>query len=219
MHWTGKECIYVSQAALIAFAWSAPMRDLANKAGMSDVGLKKILTANGVVTPPQGHWNRVHAGKSVAAPPIAMPRRPGETGTIKLDQRFKGLVEETRTMSVDGPFTSENIPADLFDYECQKIGRVKIPRNLDDPNSGLVKLLGKEVKRRTKADGRGWYWNEPVFDTALGQRQLRFLNELFHVLERRGHKSEVSEHDRELDIRFVKSPESCFQRRTCNSQR
>lgn len=34
-------------------------------AGLSDVGLKKLLKSHGVVTPPQGHWNRVHAGKPV----------------------------------------------------------------------------------------------------------------------------------------------------------
>ena len=31
------------------FAWSAPMRDLAARIGLSDVGLKKLLTACGVV--------------------------------------------------------------------------------------------------------------------------------------------------------------------------
>lgn len=37
------------------FAWSAPMRDLAAKVGLSDVGLKKLLRSLGVVTPAQGH--------------------------------------------------------------------------------------------------------------------------------------------------------------------
>ena len=37
-----------------AFAWSAPMRDLAAKLELSDVGLKKILTSYGIPTPPQG---------------------------------------------------------------------------------------------------------------------------------------------------------------------
>ncbi len=34
----------VALADLIAFAWSAPMRDLATRMQMSDVGLKKLLS-------------------------------------------------------------------------------------------------------------------------------------------------------------------------------
>ena len=37
---------------LYEFAWSAPMRDLAAKVGMSDVGLKKLLSNHGVPAPP-----------------------------------------------------------------------------------------------------------------------------------------------------------------------
>jgi hypothetical protein len=46
------------------FAWSAPMRELAVKVDMSDIGLKKMLASYGVVTPSQGFWNKVHAGRS-----------------------------------------------------------------------------------------------------------------------------------------------------------
>jgi len=63
--WHGQNNLYVSPDALQQFAWSAPMRDLAAKVGISDVGLKKILKAHGIVTPPSGHWNRVHAGRPV----------------------------------------------------------------------------------------------------------------------------------------------------------
>ena len=45
----------VALADLIAFAWSAPMRDLATRMQPSDVGLKKLLRAHGVSGPPQGH--------------------------------------------------------------------------------------------------------------------------------------------------------------------
>ncbi|MER9442016.1 hypothetical protein NKI79_11440 [Mesorhizobium sp. M0340] len=63
---------------LIAFAWSAPMRDLAAKLELSDVGLKKLLTRCGVATPPQGYWNKIRAGKRVPALPKAPLRRPGK---------------------------------------------------------------------------------------------------------------------------------------------
>lgn len=79
---------------VLAFAWSAPMRDLAGKIGISDVGLRKLLVTQGITLPPQGHWNRVHAGQKVGSPPKPEPRRAGESGRVRLDGRFRGLVPE-----------------------------------------------------------------------------------------------------------------------------
>ena len=62
---------------VIGFAWSAPMRDLAARVGISDVGLKKLMRSQGIPTPPQGHWNRVHAGRKVEDPPLPSARRAG----------------------------------------------------------------------------------------------------------------------------------------------
>ena len=36
---------------VIAFAWSAPMRELAAMISISDVGLKKLLRSQGIPTP------------------------------------------------------------------------------------------------------------------------------------------------------------------------
>jgi hypothetical protein len=60
---------WVLRRDLWAFAWSAPMRDLASKVGMSDVGLKKWLERLDVILPSQGYWNRVHAGQTTPDPP------------------------------------------------------------------------------------------------------------------------------------------------------
>jgi hypothetical protein len=204
MSWTDHDNIHVSHDALIAFAWSAPMRDLAAKVGISDVGLKKLLRGHGVVTPPQGHWNRVHAGKPVPDRPKAPPRQPGETGRISLDSRFRGLIEETPGLPVEGPFASAAVPEDLDDLrarELKAIGRVAAPRNLDNPHAGLVQLLRREAERREKAEAERWYFNKPVFDTPLGQRRLRLLNGLFHALGRRGHSGSVWEQNGELSAR------------------
>lgn len=62
MHRDARKHVHFSREALTAFAWSAPMRDLGSRIGLSDVGLRKSLKTDGIVTPPQGHWNRVHAG-------------------------------------------------------------------------------------------------------------------------------------------------------------
>jgi len=202
MNWYCSDDIYVSPAALISFAWSAPMRDLAAKIGISDVGLKKLLRSHGIVTPPQGHWNKVHAGKRVMSPPKAPPRRPGETGRIRLDRRFKGLVDEVPAIAVDGPFASQAVPEDLGDLRAQElkaIGRVAVPKNLDKPHPGLAKLLKREEQRREKLRLSNWHWDSPMFDTPLAQRQLKILNALFFALEKQNWTGSVSERDRALD--------------------
>lgn len=65
--------ILVLPEELIAFAWSAPMRDLAGKLDISDVGLRKQLTNYGVPVPPQGYWNKVHAGKPLPLAQVPVP--------------------------------------------------------------------------------------------------------------------------------------------------
>lgn len=195
--------ILVTPDALARFAWSAPMRDLALKVGISDVGLKKLLRGFGIPTPPQGHWNRVHAGRPVSGPPEAGPRGPGETGRIVLDRRFRSLVEESEPMPVDGPFASTTVPEDLDalrQQELKAIGHVGIPRDLTTPHVGLVRLLKKEEAKRREAVEKEWYWNKPAFDTPLGQRQLKLLNALFLALARRGHAGGAKDDNGNLAI-------------------
>lgn len=50
----------------------------------------------GIVTPPQGHWNRVRAGRSVTRPPSPPVRGPGEDGRVRLDARGWPLCFESR---------------------------------------------------------------------------------------------------------------------------
>lgn len=140
----GPNNIYVTPNVLQQFAWSAPMRDLAAKVGISDVGLKKILKAHGIVTPPQGHWNRVHAGRAVKDCPAPVERRPGQIGRIRVDGRFQGLVQEAERFPVNGPFASEAVPEDLEELRSQELkalGRVTASKDLQNPHVGLVILL------------------------------------------------------------------------------
>lgn len=172
------------------------MRELAATIGISDVGLKKLLNAQGIVTPPQGHWNRVKAGRPVPAPPKPRPRGPGGSGRIRLDTRFRGHVAEASAISEAGPFASTLVPEDLHELresELAAIGRVAMPRDLSRPPAGLARLLRKESDRRAKAAASRWSWDEAHFDTPLAQRQLRLLAGLFTALARRGYVGEASE--------------------------
>lgn len=175
---------------VIAFAWSAPMRELAGKVGISDVGLRKLLVSNGVVLPPQGHWNRVHAARTVPAPPVPRPRGPGEGGRIRLDARFRDLIPEAGAMAEEGPFKSAAVPEDLSDLreaELKAIGRVAVARDLSRAHPALGQLLKREAQLREQAARTGYFWDEPKWDGPLAQRQLRIIDALFRAMSRRGH--------------------------------
>lgn len=189
---------------VIAFAWSAPMRDLATTIGISDVGLKKLLKAHGIATPPQGHWNRVHAGRRVTAPPKPPARGPGESGRVLLDKRFRGHVPEAAPMSEEGPFASRLVPEDLGELralELKAIGRGAAPRDLSRSPNGMARLLRKEAERREKAAASRWSSDEAHFDGPLAQRQLRLYAGILLALAKRGHSGEVWEDTHALRAR------------------
>jgi hypothetical protein len=180
---------------VIAFAWSAPMRELAAKIGISDVALKKMLHRYGVATPPQGHWNRVRAGQKVPAPPTPPARRPGASGRLLIDRRFKPYVPEADPLPSAGPFTSAEVPDDfeqLREREARLIGKVTVAKDLSRYHHAFNDIMRKEARLREKAAQETWYsLYQPEFDNPVDQRQMRLLNALFCALARRGHDARV----------------------------
>ncbi|WP_340266122.1 hypothetical protein [Sphingobium mellinum] len=198
-----KDQIRVAPEKLIEFAWSAPMRDLAKKVGISDVGLRKLLTGYGIVLPPQGHWNRVHAGRRVPDPPKPDPRRPGQRQHLYLDERFADILDCEPLASPDGPFASAFVPESLDDLRemlTRKIGRVGLPRKLDPLHPGLAGILKREQELRAKAAqaDRTWGVAKPLFDNPVDQRRLRILNGLFWVLKKQGAAANAYEREAEI---------------------
>lgn len=184
------------------FAWSAPMRDLAKKVGLSDVGLKKLLKAQGASAPPQGYWNKVQAGKPVPKRPEMPERGPGQRGRFCVDARFADVIPAAGPLPSSGPFVSARVPEDLeelYRRELKAIGRVAVPRKLDRVHPGFAPILRKEQQRREKAAESRWHWDEPKFDSAVDQRRLRLFNALFMALGRRGHHASACERDGRID--------------------
>jgi hypothetical protein len=174
------------------------------KLDMSDVGLKKLLVTYGVVTPPQGHWNRVHAGRPVLERPKAQPRRPGESGRVRLDARFSKVLSPAPPLSSAGPFASAAVPEDLEELhslEMKAIGRSGVPKNLEGAHKGLRKILAQETRRRDKVANSGWPWDALKFDNPVAKRRLRLLNGIFLALAKRGHDGDAYERDGEIHAR------------------
>jgi hypothetical protein len=200
-----RQAIAIIPDSLIAFAWSAPMRELAKKVERSDVGLRKLLQGYGVPIPPQGHWNRVHAGQRVTQPPKAPTRKPGERPYWVIDTAFEPYVELAPELHPDGPFAAPGIPEDLDDLhalELAALGRVTVPRDLSSAYAWLSELLKKEERRRVKKAASPYSWTEGArFEGAMNVRRLRLLNGLMLALSRRGHGGIVHEtYDRRLEI-------------------
>lgn len=179
----------VALADLIAFAWSAPMRELAARMQLSDVGLKKLLRSHGVSGPPQGHWNRVHAGRSVSGPPAAPARRPGQRSFIHVDGRFANLPEAPLPSSA-GPFASAKVPEDLEKLRAQElkmVGRPASATKITVPHPAIRTLLAGDEKERTKAAETRWHTAVILYDSPFEKRRLRILNAVFLTLSRMGY--------------------------------
>lgn len=173
---------------VIAFAWSEPMRDLATKFGVSDVALRKMLRKYGVTLPQQGHWNRVHAGRTVPAPPPPPARSPGQNGRMLIDPKFEPFIPKAAPIPSSGPFASAEVPEDLEELrerETKLLGKVTVSKDLSRHHPALSSIMRSEQRLREKAVESRWY--EPEFENPVSQRQLRLLNALFLALAKRGH--------------------------------
>jgi hypothetical protein len=206
MNWYNSSYRRVLLDDLIAFAWSAPMRDLAKQLDISDVGLRKQLRGYGVTLPPQGHWNRVHAGQKVPSPPKAPPRMPGQTGRVLIEGRLCDLIGEAPPFPIEGPFASSRVPEDLAELREQErkaIGRIAAPRSFADVHQpGVSHILQAEEKRRRKAAESRWHHDPPRFFGPFYQRQLRLFCGLFRGLEQRGHSGHVDDNNGQLQARL-----------------
>lgn len=192
---------------VFAFAWSAPMRDLAVKVSMSDVGLRKLLSGHGISSPPQGHWNRVHAGRRVVDPPKPAPRQAGERLHVRLDQRFAQFIAAAPELDPNGPFASKLVPEDLEELRAQILKatkRITVPRTIERPHRGLAALSNNEANRRAKALASPYPWSSGArFDDAFNQRRLRIANALLFALEANGGGGWVRGGENDLDFSFT----------------
>ena len=83
----------MTRAELYELVWSEPMRAIAPRFGISDVGLRKVCLRADIPVPKAGYWAKVHHGKRVE-------RRPKLPGS-KFPSDAKVCVVESRLRSVD----------------------------------------------------------------------------------------------------------------------
>ena len=76
----------LTRPELYDLVWSTPMRVLAPKFGLSDVGLAKICKKNDIPRPPVGYWAKVEHGKKVRRPKLP-PVTDGAVDSVILEPK------------------------------------------------------------------------------------------------------------------------------------
>lgn len=158
--------------------WSGPMRDVAKKLGLSDNGLRKHCVKAFVPLPPQGHWNKVHAGQRVKTIPLSA-RPPGVSDTVSIGQ-WDYRLHERRLMELEPvpPIFDEPIEA-LRERIARNLGVVADSKSLSPPHAAFRRQVEDEARRAAQSS-----WHTSIFDYPLEKRRLRILRGLFYGLSR-----------------------------------
>src|SRR4051812_9545473 len=77
-----RKTVVFEREALYKEVWSEPVRTVATRYELSDVGLRKICQRLGVPLPPLGYWARVAAGKQPRVTALS-PKHDGQTRYVR----------------------------------------------------------------------------------------------------------------------------------------
>lgn len=164
------------------------MRTVAERFGISDVGLKKHCVAAGIPVPERGYWAKLAAGKRVEAQALP-PRDPGASEYVTFGgDRWSWNSDPEARLAEPVP-DAPNFPEPLESVRKRaerRLGKVKSVRDLASPHGGLRKLLEKDARRAQKFAASGWEWDRPLFTGAFERRRLAILNSLAIGLSRAG---------------------------------
>lgn len=190
--------------------WSKPMRDAAAENSISDVGLVKVCRAAGIPTPPQGHWNKLRAGKRTVQ--MELPLRPpgvsdevtfGGGNCYSSGYRSQPEGEEEEPLPIP-PVFDEELPAVLSRIR-RDLGCVSLPKTLASPHLLIGRLLEADEARRQEqlASSYPSPWDNPKFDSPFERRRLKALNAIFVALSHDGYKPSIGDKDaRDVGVRI-----------------
>jgi len=179
---------------LYNLVWSEPMRDIAARFEISDVGLAKACRNASIPVPPRGYWNKKKAGHRVA--PFALPpREPGHIDEVTIGQDRYWHRHEPIDESEPEP------PVPVFDESIESVrarvekrtSAVRVSSSFELAHPDIRKLLDKDERKREKQRNStyNWAWDSPVFDSPLQKRRLRILNAILLALAKQGFSGSV----------------------------
>lgn len=185
----------LTREALYALVWSEPVRDVAARFGVSDVGFKKQCADANVPFPQRGYWAKVAAGKPALKPPLPA-REPGQSELVyvgKARDRFATYrpPADLSDPLPDPPTFSEPLEQ-VRERVAPRLARVPFVRDLASPHPAIRRLLEADAARAEKLRTNRWAWDKPYFEGGFETRRLKILNSLALGLAKVGVKLQMS---------------------------
>lgn len=172
---------------LYDLVWSEPLWKLCERFGISDVALKKACKKFDVPTPPQGHWNKVQAGKRTVKVGLP-PRGLGKPEILVVgDYQWRLWHDEPDDFVPDIPEFDEDEDA-VRKRARVLVGEVRIPDRISQPHPLVEELIRADQKLLDQERATGFSWPRPRFQTAIDRRRLKLANGLLKAGERVGAK-------------------------------
>lgn len=170
---------------LHTLVWSEPMRDIAARLELSDVGLAKACRNASIPVPQRGYWNKKKARHKVFQIHLS-PREPGHSDKVTIGQerwRYPPEPVDENEPEPPAPTFDEPIEAVRTRVE-QRTEVVRVRRDLSIAHPAIRKLLEKDEQLREKQRQYSWYG--PVFDSPLQKRRIRILNAILLAVSAQG---------------------------------
>ncbi len=177
------DSVYCSREELYEQVWSEPMTTLAQKYGLSDVGLRKKCKKFKIPLPPQGYFLRGQRRKDEGKPPL-----PPFDGNVRVEIKPTKIIfppasaDPEQLKEAEARITFESLPEN----------RIKVPERLTSPHPLIEKtrtaknLSGGPQGGRNRS-GVDECLNVYVSKEHLG-RALRIMDALLKALDSRGFK-------------------------------
>lgn len=181
---------------LYDLVWSEPMKNLAQRFGLSDVGLAKACKKANIPRPPRGYWAKLKAGKKLSRQPLSA-RGPGMSDEVEVGggsyHYYCHLSEEDILNSNPQPPVFEDDLEDVATRVQGMVGHVTVPKMPDRAHRQIRRLLDADEERRQKqlSSCFSYSWDKPLFDDPFEKRRLRVLNAIMTALEVCGMKPTV----------------------------
>lgn len=172
------KAVHISRSDLYEQVWAEPMTKVAERLGVSDVGLAKACARADVPTPARGHWAKVQAGKPSRRPPLpaASDWQPEVVSLVPPPPR---------------PKRSKGPPAIEFEdiasaVERQTRGKPILPDlALKDPHPIIRRAMREHQEYRSWVGGGSQQARERAASEPLTKRRWAILSGLFKALEQR----------------------------------
>lgn len=177
----------VFRQELYGLVWSTPMKTLAKRLGISDVGLKKTCSRAWIPTPNRGHWAKIAAGKKTTQIPLPL-RPPGMDDEIWVARGSNYWYPAISDEELRGPLPSppefpEPIEA-VRERIAEAVQQITVSPKRTFWHPVIDQLLKEDENRRAQQRVAAYPmpWNARLFDSPLERRRLRILNSLFFAV-------------------------------------